>query len=193
MASYQLIGGPWNNAVICGLLLIDASGTANSINLLRSLSGDIKFVPVKPQAVAAKVQGVTIWSGQGDQADGSLEIPLHLRALTDPTGAGTPTLTEILNQIGTGTTFVPWTTITGTDPNGNNAPLLIDPTNRCWLYQIDIAYSRGGDTSAINKNRVQIYAETTPPDETYANTGAVSSHSLSGVVRRIYQRSLSNV
>lgn len=187
-ANYLQEGSPFNNWIISSLLLIDSLG--NTMDLIRFLAGDVKIVPAKPQRSPVKVRGKTIASLKGEEAEGSIEIPLHLVALISVNGTGNPTLTQILGQVGAGTAFVPFTTISGTDPDGAVDSVIIDPSNRCWLYQMILAPSRGGDTAAIVKEKVSIYAETPPPDPNIANVGAASAHTISGVVARQFSTAI---
>jgi len=187
-ASYFQPGSPFNNSIITSLVLIDSNGS--SMDLLRFLAGDVKVVPAKPQRARVPVRGKTIASLKGEEAEGSIEIPLHLPTLIDVSGAGAPTLTQILQQTGAGLAFVPFTTISGTDPDGAADTVIVDLSNRCWLYQMILAPARGGDTTAIFKEKMSIYAETPPPDPNIANVGAASAHTISGTIARQFSFAL---
>lgn len=188
MAAYLQPGSPFNNAIITSLLLIDANGS--TMDLLRFLAGDVKVVPAKPQRARVPVRGKTVASLKGEEAEGSIEIPLHLPTLIDVSGAGLPTLTQVLQQTGAGLTFVPFTAISGTDPDGSADTVIVDASNRCWLYQMILAPARGGDTTAILKEKMSIYAETPPPDPNIANVGSASAHSISGTIARQFSFAL---
>lgn len=171
------------NAEAVKLLYIeDANG--QPFHLRRRLAGDISLVEPKLEAVPVTVDGKTVQALSGNVSMGSLTIPLHGEALTDVEESGDPTLHEVLSGRNNGSSWDPFTNVSGTDPDGDAFEFQAPPRLKMWKFVIESVYSRVGNNAATKNERVTIYAMVPTPDISIAQVGAVSSYTINGTIPR---------
>jgi hypothetical protein len=181
----------YNAEVVKRIWLQDSAG--NKIHLRGRLAGDIALVKPKMALVRGEVDGKPIGTVSGATAPGSITIPLHADALTDCIQSGFPTLDEILNQTNLGTTFSPYTSSTGTDPDGDTFGYGATPRAKMWMICIELDHKRGGVREATKNTMITVYAEVANPDVSIANNGGISAYTLMGEIPREGHVSITNV
>jgi len=182
MAAIIWQGAPFNREVLAEAYLEESGGSR--FLLSDGIAGDIAIVPAKAGMAEALENGKRIAMVAGDDSTGTITIPLFQRALSDVCEISDPTLPEILHQKNLGTTFAPYTTLSGTDSDGTVAPLTMSPRLRCWKIVIKLQPRRGGDVTATKGTKITCYALFTNPDLSVVNVGGVSQFSLTGTIPR---------
>ena len=184
-------GTNYNNRQISKLQLVSSNGYA--LDLTTCLGGDIKITPVKTGAQVDRVRGKATQSLAAEETDGSITIPLNARSLTDTSGVGQPTVTEIVMQKNGGTVFVPFTTISGTDSDGEAGFMTVAPALKCWQFLIELNPRRAGQPTSSARSRLTVYAELPNPDLEVKDAGGISTYTLTADIRRDFAVALANV
>ena len=179
MARLNWQGSMWNNASITDIYLEDSLG--QTYGLLNSIGGDITFTPAKVGRFSSKVRGFVQSRLQGEVEDGSISIPLKMRAPTATFGSAQPSPMDILAQNSLGTAYVPFSSIS-VPANGSFAARTIysDPLVKSWKLVIELSTSPidGAPYTA----RCTTYPMIPTPDQTMANVGADSTVTIAGVI-----------
>lgn len=177
MARLNWPGSPSNAAEIVDLFLSDANG--NEFGFLDCLNGDITLTPSQVGTVNVRTRQYVTAILDGPTTDGSIAIPLLVRAMTATFGDSAPSLLDILAQNNNGTSYVPVTTISV--PAVGNLPartINATPNSKAWnLYiVVNTAPIDGAPKMAQWSSTITV---PTPP-QTLANVGGQSNWTLTG-------------
>ena len=179
MARLNRPGSTHNNAQIVDMWLSDANG--EEFGFLDCINGDITLTPSQIGTFTSRVRQFAVAELDGPTTDGSIAIPLKIRAMTATFGTGNPSLLDILAQNNNRGIYRPLTSISV--PAVGDLPartIYATPNSKAWnIYiQTSTAPIDGAPYQALWTSAVYV---PTPPMN-LSNVGADDNWTLTGKI-----------